>query len=51
MIHLHNNWLINGNIKVEKVAGHANNKWNNRADKLANLWREGTDENFSIDKK
>lgn len=51
MLHLHNNWLINGGIKVEKVTGHADNKWNNKADILANLWREGIDENFSIDKK
>lgn len=51
MIHLHHNWLINGAIKVCKVNGHADNQWNNYADRLANMWRNTNSENFSIDKK
>lgn len=51
MIHAHGNWLISGKIKVYKVNGHSDNTWNNYADALANKWRNGNDENFSIDKK
>lgn len=51
MLHLHNNWLISGNINVRKVNGHSDNQWNNYADTLANKWRNGNNENFSIDKE
>lgn len=51
MLHLNNNWIISGKIQVEKVSGHKGNVWNERADYLANKWRNGTDEDFNIDKE
>jgi ribonuclease HI len=51
MLHAHMNWITSGKINVEKVPGHKDVKWNNYADTLANKWRAGASENFSIDKK
>lgn len=51
MLHFNYNWITKDQIKVEKVAGHSNVEWNEHADYLANMWRNGADENFSTDKK
>lgn len=51
LLHMNSNAVINGKVKIEKVKGHSNVDYNNRADYLANLWRTKNDEDFIIDKK
>ena len=51
LLHLNNNWLMKDVVSIEKVAGHANVKYNNQADKLANMWRKSNSENFNIDQE
>lgn len=51
MLHNNGGWLREGGVVIDKVPGHQNVEWNEYADKLANMWRNSPNENFSIDKK